>query len=73
MTSGAFTGDNTPNQTDAAAETQRPDWADGLRQLYDAVVDEPLPDSFKDLIDQLDTESSGEDGCGADGSDGSAG
>ncbi|MEL6530883.1 MAG: NepR family anti-sigma factor [Pseudomonadota bacterium] len=31
-----------------------PEWADGLRQLYDAVVDEPLPDSFKDLLDQLD-------------------
>ena len=31
-----------------------PDWADGLRQLYDSVVDEPLPDSFKDLLDKLD-------------------
>jgi len=31
-----------------------PEWADGLKQLYDAVVDEPLPDAFKDLLDQLD-------------------
>lgn len=31
-----------------------PDWADGLRQLYDSVVDEPLPDAFKDLLDKLD-------------------
>lgn len=31
-----------------------PDWASGLRRLYDSVVDEPLPDSFKDLITKLD-------------------
>lgn len=33
---------------------QQPEWADGLRKLYDAVVEEPLPDSFRDLLDQLD-------------------
>jgi hypothetical protein len=33
---------------------KEPDWADGLRQLYDSVVDEPLPDSFKDLLSKLD-------------------
>jgi hypothetical protein len=32
----------------------RPEWADGLRRLYDSVVDEPLPDSFRDLLDKLD-------------------
>ena len=32
----------------------RPEWADGLRKLYDSVVDEPLPDSFQDLLDKLD-------------------
>lgn len=32
----------------------KPEWADGLRQLYDSVVDEPLPDTFKDLLDKLD-------------------
>jgi Anti-sigma factor NepR len=33
---------------------EHPDWADGLRRLYDSVVDEPLPDSFRDLLDKLD-------------------
>jgi len=32
----------------------RPEWADGLRQLYDSVVSEPLHDSFADLIAKLD-------------------
>jgi hypothetical protein len=33
----------------------RPDWANGLKRLYDSVVEEELPDSFKDLLSQLDT------------------
>ena len=33
-----------------------PDWASGLKQLYDSVVDEPLPDAFKDLLSRLDDE-----------------
>lgn len=37
----------------------RPDWADGLRQLYDSVVDEPMPDSFKDLLARLDKPAKG--------------
>lgn len=32
----------------------KPEWADGLRQFYDSVVDEPLPDTFKDLLAKLD-------------------
>ncbi|MEW4449106.1 NepR family anti-sigma factor [Qipengyuania sp. JC766] len=32
----------------------QPEWADGLKKLYKEVVDEPLPDSFKDLLDKLD-------------------
>lgn len=36
----------------------KPDWANGLKDLYDSVVDEPLPDSFKDLLDKLDAPSS---------------
>lgn len=32
-----------------------PDWAVGLRQLYDSVVEEPLPDSFAELLDRLDS------------------
>jgi Anti-sigma factor NepR len=33
---------------------QQPEWANGLRRLYDSVVEEPLPDSFADLIAKLD-------------------
>ncbi len=33
---------------------RRPEWAAGLRQLYDNVVEEPLPDSFADLLSKLD-------------------
>jgi hypothetical protein len=32
-----------------------PDWASGLRRLYDSVVEEPLPDSFSQLLDKLDS------------------
>lgn len=31
-----------------------PEWADGLKQLYDAVVEEQLPDQFLDLLAKLD-------------------
>lgn len=31
-----------------------PGWTNGLRQLYDQVVDEELPDSFRDLLARLD-------------------
>lgn len=44
--------DNTP--TGPKKGKGKPEWADGLKQLYDSVVDEPLPDSFKDLLAQLD-------------------
>jgi hypothetical protein len=33
---------------------QKPGWADGLKQLYDSVVQEPLPPSFDDLLKKLD-------------------
>lgn len=36
------------------AEKNKPEWADGLRRLYDSVVDEPIPDSFTDLLSKLD-------------------
>jgi hypothetical protein len=32
------------------------DWTNGLKKLYDSVVDEPLPDSFRDLLSKLDSE-----------------
>ena len=34
--------------------TPSPDWASGLRRLYDSVVEEPLPDSFSKLLADLD-------------------
>ncbi len=33
---------------------QAPDWSDGLKRLYDSIVEEPLPDSFKELLSRLD-------------------
>ena len=36
-------------------KTAPPDWANGLRQLYDSVVEEDIPDTFKDLLSQLDS------------------
>lgn len=35
-------------------QASKPDWSNGLRQLYDSVLDEDLPDSFKDLLSKLD-------------------
>jgi hypothetical protein len=40
---------------DGTGRTRAPEWADGLKQLYDSVVEEALPDSFKDLLDRLDS------------------
>lgn len=37
-----------------SAQRRAPEWANGLKQLYDSVVEEDLPDSFRDLLDQLD-------------------
>ncbi len=37
-----------------AAAKNNPEWANGLRNLYDSVVEEPLPDQFKDLLSKLD-------------------
>ena len=39
---------------DGSPRRRPPEWADGLKQLYDQVVEEALPDSFKDLIARLD-------------------
>jgi hypothetical protein len=50
-----------------SARQRPPEWADGLKQLYDSVVEEDLPDSFKDLLDRL--EAAPPRGKGADGQD----
>ncbi|GMN02103.1 NepR family anti-sigma factor [Erythrobacter sp. MTPC3] len=49
----------------SAKKDRPPDWANGLRSLYDSVVDEPLPDSFKDLLAQLDESDDGSPSSGA--------
>ena len=36
------------------AKMDDPQWAEGLKRLYDSVVDEPLPDSFMRLLSELD-------------------
>jgi hypothetical protein len=48
--------DGTNNRAhDLASETaSTPAWADGLKELYRSVVDEPLPGNFKNLLDQFD-------------------
>ncbi len=52
--------------TSAPRDAESPDWADGLKQLYDSVVEEPLPDAFKDLLDKLDKDDPSEH-AGGDG------
>ncbi|MGI8943663.1 MAG: NepR family anti-sigma factor [Qipengyuania sp.] len=53
------------DDTDARGESARrvsvsnkgkpaPGWANGLRELYDSVVEEDIPNSFKDLLSKLD-------------------
>ena len=36
---------------------QPPEWAGALRQMYDAVVEEPLPDGIAQLLARLDAQS----------------
>jgi hypothetical protein len=36
------------------AKPRDPEWAAGLKRLYDSVVEEPLPDSFAELLKKLD-------------------
>ena len=41
-------------QPKGSATPRDPEWAAGLKRLYDSVVEEPIPDSFKDLLKKLD-------------------
>lgn len=43
-----------PTTPTPASEKQ---WSDGLKRMYDSVVEEPLPDSLKDLLARLDDKS----------------
>lgn len=44
----------TTTPPDTRRQTPQPEWASGLKRLYNSVVEEPLPDSFADLIAKLD-------------------
>lgn len=44
-------------RTGSGPANEMPGWTNGLRQLYDQVVDEELPDSFRDLLARLDDKS----------------
>jgi hypothetical protein len=48
-------GSNDPDAPADEAATN-PAWANDLRKLYNAVVEEPLPDSLIALLSQLDSE-----------------
>lgn len=48
---------NSPSATRPKPNGEMPGWTNGLRQLYDQVVDEDLPDSFHDLLARLDDKS----------------
>ena len=43
-----------PKRDGTGRKAAAPEWAHGLRQLYDSVVDEELPTSFTDLLSRLD-------------------
>ena len=36
------------------SKARGPEWTSGLKHLYDSVVEEPIPDAFKDLLAKLD-------------------
>lgn len=61
--SGGFNGmmsrkpESTPARGKAQPPKARPVWAEGLRRMYDDVVDEQLPDDFLALLKQLDDDS----------------
>ena len=42
-------------QSKPGAKSRDPEWTAGLKRLYDSVVEEPIPDSFKDLLKKLDS------------------
>ena len=62
-----MTSDRDKSGANAQSEgKEKPDWATGLKQLYDEVVEEPLPDAFKDLLAQLDADDSASRGDSGD-------
>ena len=62
--SGADKGMSSTPEKPASEQAQskaraKPVWAEGLRRMYDEVVDENLPDDFVDLLKKLDKSNDG--------------
>lgn len=47
--------DKTDATPKAGGKPRDPEWAAGLKRLYNSVVEEPLPDAFADLLKKLDS------------------
>lgn len=64
---GSSQGSYTPMSSDkkispapkAGTKQSKPAWAEGLKRMYNEVVDEQLPDEFTALLKQLDQASDG--------------
>jgi hypothetical protein len=41
-------------QRKSSGPDRKPVWAEGLKRMYDSVVDEKIPDDFADLLKKLD-------------------
>jgi hypothetical protein len=41
-------------EPETGGKARDPEWAAGLKRLYNSVVDEPLPDAFTELLNKLD-------------------
>jgi hypothetical protein len=54
MAGAGKTGKPLKGKKQTTTSKHGPDWASGLKQLYDSVIEEPLPDTFKDLLAKLD-------------------
>ena len=47
-------------QAGSSRPARAPEWAEGLKRLYDSVVDEPLPDDLASLLARLDQADGGD-------------
>ena len=51
---GMSSKQDSPGSKPTRRARSKPVWAEGLRRMYDEVVDEQLPDDFSDLLKKLD-------------------
>jgi hypothetical protein len=52
-------GSKPAGQSPARRRDRQPGWVQGLRQIYNSVLEEPLPPSFDSLLKKLDEENGG--------------